>query len=147
MKASKASIGRAVDQPDPQVRFYLFHGPDEAQSRALGARVLDALGASKFLIAADTIKSDPASLADEAGALSLFGGFWLQPRLKDLHAIKYSAKETPERRRAAADTFKTWHGISQMMNLFVLLGLGVHLCRVASRGEDARFLDAGKLRS
>jgi hypothetical protein len=80
-------------------------------------------------------------------ALSLIGGFWLQPRLKELHAIKYSAKEAPERRRAAAETFKTWHGISQMMNLFVLLGLGIHLCRVASRGEDARFLDAGKLRS
>jgi len=80
-------------------------------------------------------------------ALSLLGGFWLQPKLKELHAIKYAAKETPERRREAAETFKTWHGISQMMNLFVLVGLGVHLCRVASRGEDARFLDAGKLRS
>ena len=32
--------GRAVDQPDPTLRLYLFHGPDEAQSRALGARRL-----------------------------------------------------------------------------------------------------------
>ena len=80
-------------------------------------------------------------------ALSLAGGFWLQPKLKELHAIKYSAKETADRRRLAADTFKTWHGISQVMNLFVLAGLGMHLCRVASRGGDARFLDAGKLRS
>ena len=49
MKASKANIGRAVDQPRPEVRFYLFHGPDEAQSRALAARLMEALGATKFL--------------------------------------------------------------------------------------------------
>jgi len=79
--------------------------------------------------------------------LSFAGGFWLQPKLKRLHEIKYSAKESPERKQAATETFKTWHGASQLINLFVLLGLGVHLCRVAARGEEARFLDAGKLRS
>ena len=50
MKASKASIGRSVDQPSPQVRFYLFHGPDDAQSRALGERLMQALGASRFIV-------------------------------------------------------------------------------------------------
>jgi DNA polymerase-3 subunit delta len=87
VKASKQSIGRSVDQPDPKVRFYLFHGPDEAQSRALGARLLDALGASKFVIAAGAMKSDPASLVDEAGAMSLFGGrraIWIEPAGKDI---------------------------------------------------------------
>jgi DNA polymerase-3 subunit delta len=82
VKASKQSIGRAVDQPNPQFRFYLFHGPDEAQSRGLGQRLLEALGASKFVIAAGAVKSDPASLADEAGAMSLFGGpraIWIEP--------------------------------------------------------------------
>ena len=79
--------------------------------------------------------------------LSVAGGFWLQPKLKKLHEIKYALKESPERRQAAAETFKTWHGVSQGMNLFVLLGLGIHLCRVAARGEETRFLDAGKLRS
>ena len=34
MKAVKASLARALDQPDPAIRFYLFHGPDEAGSRA-----------------------------------------------------------------------------------------------------------------
>lgn len=78
--------------------------------------------------------------------LSLLGGFWMQPKLKELHEIKYK-DHSAERRQAAAESFKTWHGISQMTNLFVLVGLGIHLCRVAARGEDARFLDAGKLRS
>lgn len=82
MKASKANISRSVDQPDPRLRLYLFHGPDEAQSRALGHRLLEALGATKFAVAAAAVKSDPASLVDEAGAMSLFGGpriIWVEP--------------------------------------------------------------------
>ncbi len=82
MKAARQQIGRAVDQPDPKLRFYLFHGPDEAQSRALGARLVETLGAQKFIIAGGAIKSDPAALADEAGAMSLFGGarvIWIEP--------------------------------------------------------------------
>ncbi len=82
MKASKQSVGRAVDQPNPQLRFYLFHGPDDAQSRALGQRLLKALGAVKFTVAAGAVKSDPATLTDEAGAMSLFGErrvIWIEP--------------------------------------------------------------------
>jgi len=82
VKASKASVARAVDQPDPNVRFYLFHGPDEGQSRGLGQRLLETLGAEKFLVSAAALKSDPALLADEAGAMSLFGGrraIWIEP--------------------------------------------------------------------
>ena len=82
MKASKQQVGRAVDQPDPDRRFYLFHGPDEAQSRALAARLAEALGAEKFVVPANAIKGDPAALADEAGAMSLFGGrrlIWIEP--------------------------------------------------------------------
>jgi DNA polymerase-3 subunit delta len=89
VKASKQSIGRSVDQPSQQVRFYLFHGPDEAQSRALGARLLQALGASKFVLSGAAVKSDPASLADEAGAMSLFGGaraIWIEPAGDEISA-------------------------------------------------------------
>lgn len=89
MKATKQSIGRAVDQPNAQVRFYLFHGPDEAQSRALGARLVQALRASRVLLASGTIKADPASLTDEAGAMSLFGGarvIWVEPAGEEISA-------------------------------------------------------------
>jgi DNA polymerase-3 subunit delta len=82
VKASKQTVGRAVDQPNPQLRFYLFHGPDDAQSRALGQRLLKALGAIKFTVAAGAVKSDPATLTDEAGAMSLFGErrvIWIEP--------------------------------------------------------------------
>ena len=87
MKASKSSIGRSVDQPDPKVRFYLFLGPDEAQSRALAARVLGALGATKFALPSSTVKSNPSLLVDEAAALSLFGErrlIWIEPATNDI---------------------------------------------------------------
>lgn len=87
MKASKASIARSVDQPDPAVRFYLFHGADEAGSRALAGRLLLALGATKSALQSSSIKADPASLADAAGAMSLFGGkqaIWIEPATKDI---------------------------------------------------------------
>lgn len=87
MKAQKSSVGRAVDQPDPKVRFYLFLGPDEAQSRALATRLLEALGAQKFVVPMSAVKANPALLTDEAAALSLFGErrlIWVEPAGNDL---------------------------------------------------------------
>jgi len=103
VKASRASVGRAVDQPAPDVLFYLFHGPDEAQSRALAARLLEGLGASKFALAAGSVKADPAALADEAGALSLFGGkrlIWIEPAGDEIGAgveamLQLASAESP----------------------------------------------------
>jgi DNA polymerase-3 subunit delta len=87
VKAGKASIGRCVDQPDAKLRFYLFLGPDEAQSRGLGARLMGALSAVKFALSAADLKSNPAILADEAAALSLFGErrlIWIEPAGNDI---------------------------------------------------------------
>lgn len=82
MKAAKGSIGRALDQPDRAIRLFLFYGRDEGQSRALGDRLLQGLGATRFVAAAGAILSDPALLADEAAAMSLFGeprAIWVEP--------------------------------------------------------------------
>ena len=82
MNTSKSSIGDAVDRPDPKVRFYLFLGPDEAQSRGLAGRLLVAMGAAKFAVTGSDVKANPALLADEAAALSLFGErrlIWVEP--------------------------------------------------------------------
>lgn len=87
MKASKASIGRALDQPDAKIRFYLLLGQDEAQSRALAARLLQALGAVKSPLSSGAVKSSPALLVDEAAALSLFGErrlIWIEPAGNDI---------------------------------------------------------------
>lgn len=82
MKADKGQIGRFVDQPGGDIRFYLFWGPDEGQSRALGTRLVQAMSADRFIVISGAIKADPAALADEAGALALFGGrrvIWIEP--------------------------------------------------------------------
>lgn len=83
MKAAKGQFPAALDRPDPTIRFYLFHGPDEAGSRALALRLLKGLGnAEKFIVLGNAVKLDPASLADEAGAMALFGGpraIWIEP--------------------------------------------------------------------
>ena len=82
MKAAKGGLAAALDRPDPNIRFYLFHGPDEAGSRALAERLLKGLAADKFVVLSNAVKPDPALLADEAGAISLFGGkraIWIEP--------------------------------------------------------------------
>jgi len=87
VKASKSSVRRAVDQPDQKIRFYLFLGQDEGQSRALAARLLEALGATKLALSAGELKANPALLVDEAAALSLFGErrlIWIEPAGNDL---------------------------------------------------------------
>ena len=82
MKAQRGSILRAVAEPDRAVRFYLFHGPDDAGSRALAERLRQALSAEKLGVSPAAVKADPALLAAEAGAISLFGGarlVWVEP--------------------------------------------------------------------
>lgn len=82
MKLAKGAVRQAIDRPDPATRFYLFYGPDDAGSRHLAGRLLASLKAEKFAIVAGAIKADPAVLADEAGALALFGGpraIWVDP--------------------------------------------------------------------
>lgn len=87
MKATRGTIGRAVDQPDRKTRFYLLLGPDEAQSRGLAARLLQALGAAKVAVSVSELKANPSLLADEAAALSLFGErrlIWIEPATNDI---------------------------------------------------------------
>ncbi len=88
MKSVKGQISRALGAPDRATRFYLFHGPDDAGSRALALKLLKGLGdAEKFIVLGQSIKSDPAILGDEAGALALFGGpraIWIEPAGDDI---------------------------------------------------------------
>ena len=96
MKASKASLARSLDRPDPAIRFYLFYGPDEGQSRAHAERLLKGLDAEKFVVPAQSAKSDPAILADEAAAIGLFGGkraLWIEPAGDEITAAVESLLE------------------------------------------------------
>jgi DNA polymerase III subunit delta len=82
VKSNPRTLARTLDVPDPDVRFYLFHGYDPAQSRAHGERLLKSLVAEKGTLPASSLRTDPAMLADEAGAIGLFGGkriLWIEP--------------------------------------------------------------------
>ncbi|WP_298692922.1 DNA polymerase III subunit delta [uncultured Sphingomonas sp.] len=74
--AKSAAIERALDRPDPAIRCYLLYGPDESGSRALAKRLEAAMGADADRIDLEPARltADPALLADEAAAGSLFGG-------------------------------------------------------------------------
>jgi DNA polymerase-3 subunit delta len=82
VKSNPRTLARTLDDPDADIRFYLFHGYNPAQSRAQAERLLKGLKAEKSEVAAASLKSDPAALADEAGAIGLFGGkraLWIEP--------------------------------------------------------------------
>lgn len=82
MKVTRGSISRSIEHPDRSIRLYLLYGPDDAGSRALAERLLKVLGAEKMAVSGGAVKADPALLAAEAGAISMFGGarlIWVEP--------------------------------------------------------------------
>lgn len=149
MKATKATIGRSVDQPSGSTRFYLFHGPDEAQSRALATRLLEALGATKSLIAAGALKSDPAALVDEAGAMSLFGGkrlVWIEPATKDIEAAVAALFDAPSTENAVVAIAGQLPKTSPLLKLAESSPLALAFASYAPEGQDAErmVIDLGR---
>lgn len=78
--------------------------------------------------------------------LTLLGGFWLQPKLKNLHAIKYGVNVPKEERDAAGKSFGLWHGLSMVMNLVMMSGLVVYVWRTANPSDTLRFVSSVKFR-
>ena len=98
MKTAKGSLARALDRPDPEIRFYLFYGVDESQSRQHGERLLRGLEAEKTAVSSQAAKADTAILADEAGAIGLFGGnraIWVEPAGDEIYSAVEALLEAP----------------------------------------------------
>ena len=149
MKASKQSVRRAVDQPNPQLRFYLFHGPDDAQSRALGQRLLKALGAVKFTVAAGAVKSDPATLTDEAGAMSLFGErrvIWIEPAGDEIAPGVEALLEAASVESPVVAIAGALRKTSAVLKLAEASPLAVAFAAYAPEGQDAErmVMDVGR---
>ncbi len=69
----KAANGQ-LPKPRPDVRLYLFFGPDEAGAGDLSRRLIAAIGAAERVdLDAATLRKEPGRLADEAASVSLFG--------------------------------------------------------------------------
>ncbi len=80
--------------------------------------------------------------------LSLAGGLWMQPKLKDLqHQMYYGA--TQQAQDQARLAFKAWHGAAECGNLVTIGGLLIYLWRVSRPAGQARFgnLNLDKMRS
>lgn len=98
MKPARGGLERALDRPDPNIRFYLFYGQDEGQSRGHAERLLKGLEAEKFSVPAQSLKSDPAILADEAAAIGMFGGkraLWIEPAGDEILAAVEALLDLP----------------------------------------------------
>jgi DNA polymerase-3 subunit delta len=76
VKANHGQIARAFSAPGEDIRFYLLYGPDRSGSDALATMLAKAMGdeAERIDLSGSDLKADPAKLADEAAAISLFGG-------------------------------------------------------------------------
>lgn len=149
MKPNKASIGRAVDQPAAGTRFYLFYGPDEAQSRALAARLLEALAATKVVMSSGAIKSDPATLVDEAGAMSLFGGkrlVWIEPATKDIEEGIAALLEGPDTESAVVAIAGALTKTSALLKLAEGSPLAIAYASYVPAGQDSErmVIDLGR---
>jgi hypothetical protein len=77
-------------------------------------------------------------------AAAVIGGYWLQPKLKALHATKYGANTRPETRLVADRSFRAWHGVAQVVNLFLVGGLTGYLWRATNSSDPTRFVSAVK---
>jgi len=79
-------------------------------------------------------------------AITLAGGYWVQPKLSRLHEIHYKSTQ-PAERDAAGKSFSTWHGTAQAGNLLMIFGLAVYVWRVANPSDSLRFLNPMHIRS
>ena len=76
-------------------------------------------------------------------ALSLLNGCWLQPELKRLHTLQFTAVEE---RPAARKAFQNWQRAAGAVNLLSAAGLVFYLWRVANPSDPTRILPAAKFR-
>ncbi len=140
MKAAKGTIPSSLDRPDPAIRFYLFHGPDEAGSRALALRLLKGLGdAEKFIVLGQSVKSDPAALADEAGAMALFGGkraIWIEPAGDEIAEGVEALLEMPASESAVVALAGTLRKTSALLKLAESHPAAFSHCSYVPEGRD-----------
>lgn len=79
-------------------------------------------------------------------ALNLLGSAWLNPKLITLHRAQHALNTPMSAREAAAQSFRTWQGVFQAVNVLLLVGVTANLWRVSHQADIPRFLGSGKFR-
>jgi DNA polymerase-3 subunit delta len=140
MKAAKTNLPRTLERPDPAIRFYLFHGPDESGSRALAVQLLRGLGnAEKFIVLGQSVKADPAALADEAGAMALFGGrraIWIEPAGDEIAEGVEALLEAPASESAVVALAGVLRKTSSLLKLAEAHPAALSHCSYVPEGRD-----------
>jgi DNA polymerase-3 subunit delta len=98
------------------------------------------LGATKFLVAASAVKSDPATLVDEAGAMSLFGGkraIWIESASKDIEDGVAALLEGPETESPVIAIAGVLPRTSALLKLAEVSSLAVAYAAYLPEGQDA----------
>ena len=150
MKAQRGTILRSVEQPDRSVRFYLFHGPDDAGSRGLAERLLKGLDAEKLGVSGSAVKADPALLSAEAGAISLFGGarlIWVDPAGEDIVEGLEALLDAPAVESPVVAIAGALRKTSALLKLAEAHGTALAHASYAPEGRDAdrMVIDAGRV--
>ena len=63
-------------------------------------------------------------------AVVLLGGRMLQPRMERWHAIQYAPNTTPAQKTEAQQSFRRFHGVSQVANLAVMIGVALYFLQL-----------------
>ncbi len=86
--------------------------------------------------------------------IGLIGGLVLQPKMREMHLVKYSmspdykpVQMPTERRLEAQASFSRWHGVAMGINLVVLGCLVFYFWRVTHPPDNLRFVGTTKFRS
>lgn len=150
MKAQRGTILRSVEQPDRSVRFYLFHGPDDAGSRGLAERLLKGLDAEKLGVSGSAVKADPALLSAEAGAISMFGGarlIWVDPAGEDIVEGLEALLDAPAVESPVVAIAGALRKTSALLKLAEAHGAALAHASYAPEGRDAdrMVIDAGRV--
>jgi DNA polymerase-3 subunit delta len=144
VKATKAQIDKALRAPG-DVRFFLLHGPDEAASRALAKAIGEALGADaeRIDLSGADLKNDPARLADEAAAISMFGGArWIQvePAGEEAAEALEALLEAPAAGNPVAVVAGALRPTSKLLKLALAAPQALAFASYAPEGQNAERL-------
>jgi hypothetical protein len=132
---------------DPGVTYYPGAVAQVILARYFRFHLACAVVASLHLVAEWLYMGRPArtfslTLLTGLFVLTLLGGFWLQPKLRELHRIRYSVTAPGTEREAAKKSFGAWHGVSMVVNLFIMGGLVVYVWRTANPADTLRFVSS-----
>lgn len=75
--------------------------------------------------------------------VALIGGLWLAPQMAELHRLMYAPGTTLAQQAAARSTFRLLHGLSQTVNLAVMVGVGGYLWLLTRPARGFRLTAGG----